>query len=95
MNEVKHKVCIIYGLYNQSCGGHFVGVTLTIYVKLSCAHVQENELNWLFRFFMYSSYVVISVLNAFQVAIVLRSIQYLRLLGGDNEKDEKKSCLGL
>ena len=29
---------------------------------------------------MYSSYVVISVLNAFQVAIVLRNIQYLRLI---------------
>ena len=39
----------------------FVGVTLTIYVKLLFPLVQENELNWLLRFFMYSSYVVISV----------------------------------
>ena len=29
---------------------------------------------------MYSSYVIISVLNAFQVAIVLRNIQDLRLI---------------
>ena len=42
--------------------------------------VQESEPNWLLSFFMFSSYVVISVLNAFQVAIVLRNIQYLRLL---------------
>ena len=50
-------------------------------------------------FFMYSPYSVISVLNAFQAAIVLRSMQYLRLivyaLDGDDEKDEKRSCLDL
>ena len=46
----------------------FIGVTLTIYVKLLCPHVQENELNWLLGLFKYSSYVVISVLKAFQVA---------------------------
>ena len=51
-----------------------------MYVKLLCPYVQENELYWLLRFFMYISYVVISVLIAFQVAIVLRSIQYLRLI---------------
>ena len=42
---------------------------------------------------MHSSYVVFSVLNAFQVAIVLRSIQFLRLtvcaFDGDDEKDEE------
>ena len=32
-----------------------------------------------FEIFIYSSYFVISVLNAFQAAIVLRSMQYLRL----------------
>ena len=51
------------------------------------------------RFFMYSSYWVISVLNIFQAAIILRSIQYLRLtvyaLDSDDENDKKKSCLGL
>ena len=30
-------------------------------------------------FFIFSTYLVNSVLNAFQAAIVLRSIQYLRL----------------
>ena len=48
---------------------------------------------------MYSSYFVIYVLNAFQAAIVLCSIQFLRLtlyaFGSDDEKDEKRSCLGL
>ena len=29
---------------------------------------------------LYISYVVVSVLNAFQVAIVLRNIKYLRLI---------------
>ena len=94
LNEVKHRICIVYGLYHLRCGGRFVGATLTIYAKLLCPHVQENELNWLLRFFMYSSYVVISVLNAFKVAIAVRSIQYLRLTG-DAEKDEQKSCLCL
>ena len=59
------------------------GVSLKIYVKLLFPLVHENMLNWLnwlLRFFMYSSYVVISVLNAFQVAIVPRNIQYLRLI---------------
>ena len=60
----------MYGLYHYNCGGHFVGVTLTIYVKL----------NWHLKFLMYSFHAVISVLNAFQVEIVLRSIQYLRLV---------------
>ena len=46
---------------------------------------------------MHCSYVVISVLNAFQVAIVLRKIQYLRLISyaSDDEKDEEKSRLVL
>ena len=48
---------------------------------------------------MYSTYLVISVLNAFQGAIILRSIQYFRLtvhaFGLDDEKGEKKSCSGL
>ena len=47
------------------------------------------------RFYV-NSYSVISSLNTSQVAIILRSIEYLRqavyAFDGDNEKDEKNSC---
>ena len=76
--RVKHRICTVYGLYQlrlwrASSWCNFDNVCKTF--ASSCLGMAQ----WRLRFLMHSSYSVISDLNAFQAANVLRSIKYLWL----------------
>ena len=70
-------------------------------MQLLCPQAQDDDLiNSVACWIFYVQYLFGNFyLNAFLAAIVLRSIQYLRLqcihLGGDNEMGKKKSYLCL